>query len=524
MIRCCTKGLQWKALILHILMVRLQGFSLLSSPARDCSRMHFQQLFSSTPEATSGSSTKPQVGDGDSYSLQQEGDEQQEPTTITTTIGADEPTSAFRRTQTYCVKAVTRRAGPLNEAVAQILNSTASLEEANELIAIGAVWARMDALTEEEMLALYDEEDDKASSSRAMYADLQGIYNKNYDGSANDEDADLDRYLKQLETQRFKRVLSPSWMEAGTDVRIYPNPRRFTEACDSMTREHNLLYEDTTFVVVDKPPMLPTQADSSNYYECCPGCVQDKIGPFEDILGREISRPLLCHRVDSCVGGCVVLSKDRNGQKVFHDLQRQRKLRKMYLAVTTKPVPTGMHLHWMWSPQSARGNTGGPPCQLVSLTPPESRRKARMFWNRCTLEVVKCEPIEIDGDVDGHDYRPAVTATNDDGKQPQHKQQHYQSTIRLVTGRKHQVRAQLSALGCPIIRDTLYEPMAGLTLDSLDTDEELMDMAMAQTRVPTKPIGLQAHGILFAGVKARANTPWWGNRIMKDAVVVNQED
>ena len=73
-----------------------------------------------------------------------------------------------------------------------------------------------------------------------------------------------------------------------------------------------------------------------------------------------------------------MLSKDTNGQKVFQEFQRERKLRKIYKAVTRTSVPLGMHLHWMWAPQNARGKSGGPPCQLVSHTPPESRRKARV--------------------------------------------------------------------------------------------------------------------------------------------------
>lgn len=73
--------------------------------------------------------------------------------------------------------------------------------------------------------------------------------------------------------------------------------------------------------MVDKPPLLPTQPEPSNYEECCPGCVNLLMGPFETIVGESVARPLICHRVDSCVGGCLVLSKDGNGQKVFSDLQ-----------------------------------------------------------------------------------------------------------------------------------------------------------------------------------------------------------
>ena len=112
--------------------------------------------------------------------------------------------------------------------------------------------------------------------------------------------------------------------------------------------------------------------------------------------------------------------------------------------------------------------------------------------------MVKCEPIRIEKGAHGYDPGDAP---------------HYQSTIRLVTGRKHQVRAQLAALGCPIVRDTLYQPMSGLTLDRLEGEgeENSMDEAIAQCRVPTEPIALQAHAILFGGIRAKARAPWWAS-------------
>lgn len=199
-----------------------------------------------------------------------------------------------------CVNGVAPRTGAINDAISRL--SDVTLEQANELIRIGAVWARFDAQDTYEQ-----------SLNEWGYS----MKNENEDDY---EEMDLDEYIARLEYEsNYQRVLEPQIIQAGTDLRIYPHPRRFA-ACYKFTKER-LLYEDTTFIVVDKPPMLPTQPDASNYLECCPGCVNDLLGPFETLDGEAVERPLLCHRVDSCVGGCVVLSKDKNGQKVFAEFQ-----------------------------------------------------------------------------------------------------------------------------------------------------------------------------------------------------------
>lgn len=46
----------------------------------------------------------------------------------------------------------------------------------------------------------------------------------------------------------------------------------------------------------------------------------------------------------------------------------------------------------------------------------------------------------------------------------------YDITVELVTGRTHQLRAQFSAIGLPIVNDTMYYPLRGIYADLFSAD------------------------------------------------------
>eukprot|EP00922_Rhytidocystis_sp_ex-Travisia-forbesii_P014861 GHVS01022220.1.p1 GENE.GHVS01022220.1~~GHVS01022220.1.p1 ORF type:complete len:605 (-),score=45.35 GHVS01022220.1:2112-3926(-) len=80
----------------------------------------------------------------------------------------------------------------------------------------------------------------------------------------------------------------------------------------------------------------------------------------------------------------------------------------------------------------------------------------------------------------------------------------YELTVELQTGRKHQLRAQLSAAGSPVLGDTMYTPMVGATIQQparsstrhggstvwdIEHNKTPLATLMSRCTEPTQPIG-----------------------------------
>jgi len=137
------------------------------------------------------------------------------------------------------------------------------------------------------------------------------------------------------------------------------------------------------------------------------------------------------HRIDRPTCGLVVLARTSKGLSRMNELFRKGEVSKTYWAIVAKlpPTPVGTLTHYLTPVE--RNNT-----TLVSDTPRPGALKAVLNY-RLLASTERYHLLEVD----------------------------------LLTGRKHQIRAQLAAIGCSIKGDLKYgaprsNPDGGICLQS----------------------------------------------------------
>ena len=192
--------------------------------------------------------------------------------------------------------------------------------------------------------------------------------------------------------------------------------------------QEHVLHADAHLVVADKPPFLPV-TPSGRYLE------HTLLRRLVRRLGNPDLVPL--HRIDRATSGLVLFSANPGSRAAYQALFRERRIHKTYLALAA-PLPA------LALPQVRRSHitTGDPFFRMCETDgPPNSETQ-----------------IALDADLGGH-WRYRLTP---------------------VTGRKHQLRVHMAALGVPILNDGLYP----------DLRESAVDDAL-------RPLKLLAHALDF---------------------------
>lgn len=174
-----------------------------------------------------------------------------------------------------------------------------------------------------------------------------------------------------------------------------------------------ILYEDNHIIIVNKAPGEIVQGDKTGdepLSETLKKLIKERdVKPGNVFLG-------VVHRLDRPVGGVVVFAKTSKALSRLNEMFRNGDVHKTYWAISRNRPPKEADTLTHYITTVERSNKS-----YASLTPKNGAKEARLSYR--------------------------LIASSD---------RYHLLEVNLMTGRKHQIRVQLSSVGCPVKGDLKY--------------------------------------------------------------------
>lgn len=174
-----------------------------------------------------------------------------------------------------------------------------------------------------------------------------------------------------------------------------------------------VLYEDNHIIIINKAPGEIVQGDKTGD--------EPLVETLKTWLKEKYNKPgnVFCgvvHRLDRPVGGIVVFAKTSKALSRLNDMFRNGQVHKTYWAISRNRPPKSEDILTHYITTIERNNKS-----YASLNPKSSAKEARLS------------------------YRHIASS-----------ERYHLLEVNLMTGRKHQIRVQLSSIDCPIKGDLKY--------------------------------------------------------------------
>ncbi|MGA3147955.1 MAG: RluA family pseudouridine synthase [Acidimicrobiales bacterium] len=209
-------------------------------------------------------------------------------------------------------------------------------------------------------------------------------------------------------------------LRCGQELVVDPGPAHPERAPDgdpSVTFE--VVYEDEDVIVVDKPAGLVVHPGSGHRTGTLVNGLVDRFPDLRTLpeqLGADVDRPGIVHRLDRGTSGLMVVARTADSYRSLVGQMGDRAVTRVYRVLVLGRV------------EEESGMVDAPVGRSVSAP-------TRMAVSRKGKEARTRYRVE------GRFSRPAPTTL---------------MTARLETGRTHQIRVHLSAIGHPVVGDEVY--------------------------------------------------------------------
>ena len=265
---------------------------------------------------------------------------------------------------------------------------------------------------------------------------------KEFPITQNDAGQRLDRFLskavpllpeslmqKYIRLKRIKlggkRVERNTRLNVGDVLQLYINDEFFERPTEEnawlkiATPRLDIVYEDENILLVDKKPGLAVHPhDGAEYGKTLIDHIQAYLYAKREWRPREENSftPALCNRIDRNTGGIVIAAKNAEALRILNQKIKDREIDKRYLCIvhgTPKP-PEGRLEGYLF--KDAKENR----VYITKKMQPGAKTAVtfyRTLQSKNGLSLVECE---------------------------------------LLTGRTHQIRAQMAAAGWPLLGDGKY--------------------------------------------------------------------
>ncbi len=213
-------------------------------------------------------------------------------------------------------------------------------------------------------------------------------------------------------------------LQEGDLLQLYINDEFFDQptpenAFLKLFKPHlDILYEDENILLVNKRPSVVVHADETEKVNTLINHIQAYLYQKKEWspYAEHSFAPALCNRIDRNTGGIVIAAKTAEALRVMNQKIRDRELVKLYLCVV-----------------------------LGRLNPPSGRLEGYLFKDEVKKQVYVRKTPCPGAKTAVTEYRTLATKNG-------------LSLVEcdLITGRTHQIRAQMAAAGHPLLGDGKY--------------------------------------------------------------------